>query len=541
MNLLDLREFEDNSVVETDLCIIGSGPAGLSIAKEFQGTNIDVWVLESGGLEDEPETQALYKIESIGAPRVIDQENIRTRIFGGSSHVWTGRCAPFDKVDFQHRDWVPYSGWPFPIEELTGCFERAGYNLGLGPHCYNERLWQLFRVKHPTPEMDEKLLKPTFWQFSRSPNQPGEPTRFGRDFSLDNAPNIRILLHANVTHINTNEEGTRLESVEVSTLERKIACVKAKAVILCCGGIENARIMLASNRFQPHGVGNQNDTVGRFLMDHPLCRIGHFELQQANQIRDRFGHYWLDTDKGRHTYLHGVSLAENVQRQDNLVKCSAYIEESDSSRDDPWEVVMRAKDSLSGRSTNTFSYQDSWKLLSHSLEIGQGMYRRVVKHRPQLRRVKQVELHCMLEQLPDPDSRLTLSEIKKDALGMPLSKINWKLSEVERQSVRRLSQLICQEFPRMGLPKPHLAEWINEEKDWVFNVIERAHPTGTTRISTDPKTGVVDLNCQVHGVKGLFIAGSSVFPTSGTANPTLMIIAMALRLADWLKGNYFKA
>lgn len=541
MNLLDLRDFEDNSVIQTDLCIVGSGPAGLSIAKEFQGTKVDVWVLESGGLKDEPETQALYEIESIGAPRVIDQQNIRTRIFGGSSHVWTGRCAPFDEIDFQRRDWMSYSGWPFPLEELSGCFERAGHNLGLGPHCYDERLWQLFRVKHPMPEMDGKLLKPTFWQFSRSPSQPGEPTRFGRDLTFENAPNIRILLHANVTHINTNGDGSHVESVEVTTLEKKVACVKAKVVILCCGGIENARLMLASNRYQPNGVGNQNDMVGRFLMDHVLCPIGYFDLKQANQIRDRFGHYWLDTEQGRHTYLHGVSLAKDVQRQENLVKCSAYIEEYDTSPDDPWEAVMRAKDFLSRKSINVFSYQDLRKLLSHSLEIGQGMYRRVAKHRPQLHRVKRVELHCMLEQLPDPESRLTLSETRKDSLGMPLSKIDWKISEVERRSAHRLGQIICQEFPRMGLPKPQLSEWINDEENWVFNVIERAHPTGTTRISTNPDAGVVDINCQVHGVQGLFIAGSSVFPTSGTANPTLMIIAMALRLADWLKVNYFKA
>src|SRR5271154_3878975 len=106
MKVFDLNQMESGSVVDTDLCIIDTGPAGLSIANELAGVNMRVLVLEGGGLEDEPESQALYEIESTGAPRVLDQEFLRRRILGGSSHVWTGRCAPFDPWDFELRSWI---------------------------------------------------------------------------------------------------------------------------------------------------------------------------------------------------------------------------------------------------------------------------------------------------------------------------------------------------------------------------------------------------------------------------------------------------
>jgi choline dehydrogenase-like flavoprotein len=124
---------------------------------------------------------------------------------------------------------------------------------------------------------------------------------------------------------------------------------------------------------------------------------------------------------------------------------------------------------------------------------------------------------------------------------MPLSKLDWRISEQERQTVRRLGQLICQELQRLGLPQPVLADWLDAQENWRSQFVDRAHPTGTTRMSVNPKEGVVDSNCQVHGVAGLFIAGSSVFPTTGHANPTLMLVALSIRLADWLKIHQFSA
>jgi choline dehydrogenase-like flavoprotein/predicted dehydrogenase len=538
MKIFDLNQMESGSVVATDLCIIGTGPAGLTIANELAGVGIRTLVLESGGLGDEPESQALYEIESTGAPRVLDQEILRRRILGGSSHVWTGRCAPFDPWDFERRSWIAGSGWPIGRDELEPYLERAAPYLGLAAGKYDESLWPRFRVNPPTPPLAGTALRPMFWQFSRRRSGGPGAAHFGQDWSNGNATNIEILLHANVTQINVDSDGGRFESVDVSSLGGKKARIKAKSAVLCCGGIENARLMLASNRVAPNGVGNDRDTVGRYLMDHINSTVGYFESGHSYDLRSRFGHYWLDDTSGRHLYLHGVGLNRDTQERDRLVNCHAYLEQIDEVQDDAWGALKRLRTSAkSGR----ISGSDAGHVLSHMGEISRGVYRRTVQHRGRLGAVKRIELHLMLEQAPDPESRVTLSADKKDALGMPLSSIHWKINETERITAKRMVELVGEEFVRLGLPLPLGVPALNDQDDWIGRCTEKAHPTGSTRMSSNPADGVVDVDSKVHGVSGLFVAGSSTFPTAGAANPTLMIVATAVRLADHLKAQSAKA
>jgi choline dehydrogenase-like flavoprotein len=529
MKIIDLNHVQDNAFLEADLCIVGSGPAGLSLANEFVGTDIRVLVLESGGLTDEPETDALYEIESTGWLREKNQSKIRRRILGGSSHIWTGRCVPFQPIDFERRSWMPYTGWPVSYQSYEPYFERAGKYLGLGPDRYDESLWESFKVDPPQPPLGNPSLEPRFWQFSkRSMNR--DSMRFGQDWVDADAPNIQILLHANVTHINLNSDGTCFDSVDVATLKGKRRRVKAGAMALCAGGIDNARLLLASNRVYSEGVGNRYDTVGRFLMDHISIAAGDFDPKNAYEVRSRFGGYWLDDANGRHRFLHGLGLSPEAQEKDRLVNCDAYLDEGMPGGEDPWGAFKRLT------SRRGFSRQDAGVLLRNLGEIGGGLYRRSVKHRPELGPVKKVNLELILEQVPDPESRVTLSADKKDALGMPLSSLHWKVSDTERRTAKRIVELICQEFDRLGLPAPHNVPQFDENSLFY----ERYHPTGTTRMSSSPRTGVVDENCQVHGVNGLFVSGSSVFPTAGSANPTLMIVATAVRLADHLKSRHLE-
>jgi choline dehydrogenase-like flavoprotein len=540
MQTEDLRNLAHNTIIETDLCIVGSGPAGLSIAKEFAGSNLQVWVLESGGMTEEADTQSLYKIENVGDPRRIEQDRIRSRIYGGTSRLWTGRCAPFSEEDYQRRAWIPYSGWPFDHTEVEPYLERAGENLGLGPNCYDERLWEQFKTAAPRKRPNANLLQPTYWQFSRGRKNPKEPSRFHRDIDLANAENIHVLLHANVTHLNTDAQGRQVESVEVSTLEHKKALVKAKAVVLACGGVENARLLLASNRIVPHGVGNQNDMVGRFLMDHPLCTIGLFDEKTSQEVRDCFGQYWLDRGKNRHVYLYGLSLSHHVQKKERLLRCDAFIEDQVATQGNYWAAIRRLKQALQHKKIDLKTYEDAMLALSSSWSISKDLHRRFVKHRPPLVKPERIELNCMLEQLPNPNSRVTLSPDQTDRLGMPLSRLDWKMDELELKTLQRMSQLTSQEFQRLGFPQPTVPEWLIQGDNWKRHATDKSHHTGTTRISANPSEGVVDENCQVHGVDNLFIAGSSVFSTVGTANPTLMIVALSIRLADWLQENQFR-
>lgn len=539
MKIFDLEKFSaDTSLVDTDLCIVGTGPAGLSIANEFAHENVRVLLLEGGGFDEEPETQSLYQIESAGGPRKIDQSAIRSRGLGGSSRIWTGRCAPFDQTDFEKRPWIGYSGWPLSRSDIDPYLERAGQALGLGPNCFDESLWSQFRVNRPLPPLNDKLLRPMFWQFSRSPRNQKTSVDFGRDLTNSKAENVQILLHANLTHINTSADGKRVESVDVQTLGGKSARIQSKALALCCGGVENARLLLASNRTVPQGLGNQNDLVGRFLMDHTDTKIWDLDEVSAQKLLSRFGIYWLDRLRDRHVFLHGIGLSQEIQKKDRLLNCHAYIDQFGVADDDPWSTALRMVRTLRSRNLSDESRQDARLLLQKSPEIARGVYRRL-KHRPQLQRAQKYELHFILEQKPDPLSRVTLSTDSRDALGMPLSRIDWIISGLERATARKMALLLHGEFGRLGLPAPDVPSWLDDDAEWIARCGEKAHPTGTTRMAVSAQVGVVDENCQVHGIEGLFVSGSSVFPTSGAANPTLMIVAISLRLSDWLKSTVF--
>jgi choline dehydrogenase-like flavoprotein len=157
-------------------------------------------------------------------------------------------------------------------------------------------------------------------------------------------------------------------------------------------------------------------------------------------------------------------------------------------------------------------------------------------HRPPIFQASRVDVYCLVEQEPDPSSRVTLSD-RVDGLGVPLSRVDWRVSERERTSIGRLAGLLAQELGGLGYASPEPAEWLEGGASWRENVIDRAHPIGTTRMADDPRAGVVDRNCRVHDTEGLFVAGSSTFPTAGHVNPTLTIVALAIRLADHLKAR----
>jgi choline dehydrogenase-like flavoprotein len=532
LNFFDLNLFEEE--IEADICIVGSGPAGLTIAGELIETGKSIWVIESGINGIDSKTQKLYQYENIGANRVASQDLIRIRSYGGTSSLWSGRVAVFSDIDFSKREWVDFSGWPIDRNDLEPYFERANEILGLGPNIYDGSLFDILKVKRTDLELNLDSLCSEFWQFSKSKSVKGEPTRFAKDFNPKDSDNLNILLNANLTNINTNSTASKIKSITVKSLDGKTKTIAAKTVVLCCGGIENARVLLASKSQSEKGVGNQNDMVGRFFMDHPYCELGEFDVQKSKKLIDRFGHYWLDDENGRHVFLHGLALSKEIQKKEKLLNCSAYLV-GDDDIDESWLIAKRFLMDIKALKFKASTLKDLISLLLNTNKIIDGFFRRYYKKRPPILQSKRIAIGCNVEQQPDPDSRITLSD-QKDLLGMPLARIDWKISEKERKSVIRMMDVISEEFSNLGLPVLQKAEWIYK-KDWKDNFYDVAHHIGSTRMSNEPEKGVVDKNCKVYGVEGLYIAGSSIFPTAGTANPTLMIVLMSLRLANHIKMN----
>jgi choline dehydrogenase-like flavoprotein/nucleoside-diphosphate-sugar epimerase len=531
MQIDDLRTMPSDVGIEADLCIVGSGPAGLTIAQELAGSGIRVLIIESGGLVRQPEADALDEIESVGVPRVREQWDLRNRIFGGSSHTWSGRCAPFDDIDYEERPWVPYSGWPIGAKDMVPFLDRTVpyLGLGLGSGFSGDGFWQATGQQRPRSDIDESLLRPFFWQISQDAATRFDFMRFGpRALNLP-APNVKAIVNATVTHINTDPAGSRVESLEIASPENQRRTVRTRTVVVCAGGIENARLLLASNRIVAAGLGNRHDMVGRFLMDHRRGEIGTFDPKASADIRDRFANYLYKSPNGTHSFIPGLALSSTIQRDEGLLNCAVWVNEV-RAPDDPWDALkrlVRRKGQL-GRDLGT---------VAANLDLlAQGVRRSLINHRGLPHKSARVELQCMIEQTPDPDSRITLGD-RKDRLGMPIIRIDWRISDQEQRTVRRAAQLVVQEFKRVGLTPPTLEEWARIDSPTPIDLPHIAHPTGATRMSSDPRFGVVDADCQVHGVDGLFVSGSSVFPTGSHANPTQLIVGMAIRLADKLKSR----
>jgi nucleoside-diphosphate-sugar epimerase/choline dehydrogenase-like flavoprotein len=486
-------------------------------------------MLESGGFMRSLEADALNEVENIGRPRVVDQWSVRNRIVGGSSHTWGGRCAPFDAIDLEERPWVPESGWPFEIGDLTPYLDRTAPYLGLaiGSGFSNERFWTLAGRTPPRSEPDPEVLLPFFWQFSRDDEEsyPYEYMRIGRHLANQLGPNVTLVAGATALRINPVESGRAVRSVEFAAPDGHRRTLSAGSVVLCCGAIENARILLSSDTVTPNGLGNDRDLVGRYFMDHSRGPVGSFEVVGSEALQKRFGRYNV---RG-HLFRAGLRLSPQIQRVERLLNCAAWLGEV-VAPDDPWDALRRAcrgKPQLPA---------DALAIVSNAGHIVRGLTDYFVERNGIPRKLEALDLDCMCEQRPDRDSRVMLSE-RRDRFGLRLSRIDWRIHEDEPRTMRRMAELVAEQFVRMGLPPLVFATWVHDGADFPPTIKDVAHPTGTTRMSEDPTKGVVDAQCCVHGVEGLYAAGASVFPTVSHCNPTQMIVALALRLADHLKAR----
>jgi len=523
---LTLRERADGfALTECDVCIVGSGPAGSTLARELSGTPLRVVLLESGGFERHAQSDDLDIIDNVGRPRAV-QWTVRNRIVGGSSHTWGGRCAPFDNIDYVQRSWIPHSGWPIGPGDLEQYLERSAVHLGLayGLGFTDHRFWTIAGRDPPGQDPDPAKLLPFFWQFSRDDKEsyPYEYMRFGRHLASRIGPNVTLVAGATAMRVHTDDSGRAVQSVEFTDPQGRRHTVSATTVALCAGGIENARVLLSSDSKSAAGLGNGRDLVGRYLMDHLRGPVARFEVAGSQALQKRFGRYNL-----RNRFFRaGLRLSPDLQESERLLNSAVWLGEALAS-DDPWDAIRRL---LSGRPRAI----DAVTIVSNADILLQSIKTHFVERNGVTRKLSELSLECMVEQQPDPDSRVTLSD-QHDELGMRRPRINWRSHHDEARTMHRTAEVVVEQFARLGLPTPTIAEWVKDRAPIPDSFVDVAHPTGTTRMSDNPGTGVVDRNSQVYGVSGLYVGGSSVFPTVGHCNPTQMIVALAIRLADTIK------
>lgn len=546
---LDLKTLPDDHRIDCDLCIVGGGAAGISIAREFMNSGVRVCVIESAEEYDD-KSQKLYagaKQPSRKRARSIENGvhygalalHSRLRFFGGSTNHWGGYCSPLNPEDLTARDWIPDSGWPIAWRELERHYPRAQALCEIGPYIYGDALW---RHTNAQPyDFDPAKLVHNFYQFS-------PPTRFGDRYGqeLKRSRNVTVLFNANATRISLTANTAAAESIDVKSLTGKKARIHARHFVLACGGIENARLMLASNNIATAGVGNGRDLVGRYFMDHLYDSVGSLLVsERPERFLAQYGE--ITPTSRRHPLSKPANAPEAVRfqaamspsaeyrRKNRTAAVSLFVRGDWSRVDEGVRAVYEAieSDSVPASEAQGGYILDILRNLDTALpEIKSVVQGKKAKHLP--------VLFAVAEQAPNRASRITLGG-EKDALGEPRAQIDWRLSELDKRTFAQMPDLLAGEFGRLRIGRVHKAVWLDDEAPYLYRgdfsrILEPGrHHSGTTRMSHDPSKGVVDADCQVFGVGNLSIAGSSVFPTIGAANPTLTIIALALRLADHLK------
>jgi choline dehydrogenase-like flavoprotein len=512
----DARKLENGALIEGDICIVGAGAAGISIALEFLNTPYKVIFLEGGGFEYDERIQELYDGKTTGQP-YYPIKSSELHYFGGTTGHWGGMCSLFDPIAFQKRSWVDKSGWPFTQETLLPYYKRASPNLDIGEYQFDYNYWQ---KKDPTLvalPFDENVFWTKIWKFSR-------PTRFGKKYkdTIVNAKNIHLYTYANLVDITANENLSEIKSVTIKNYTGKTQQVTAKYFILACAGIQNPRLLLAANKQAPKGIGNGNDLVGRYFMEHLDLRSAELWLREKNELR-----LYMNVNPRIHGELAVMPKKQEEFEILNGIVCFTPLAIANKTL--PYIQTWKHSDP---REDRTQAAIPKYKQIYHSIK---GFFESFnSEDSSDIPRAFQINIR--LEQAPNPLSRVTLSA-EKDELGMPRAALNWAFTSNEKRSMRKIYEIIGQQAGATGVGRVRLKEELWDEKDDTMPASTSGgwHHMGTTRMNEDPKQGVVDGNCKVHGIQNLFIAGSSCFPTGAGVNPTFTIVALSIRLADHIK------
>ena len=532
--LIDMRGVADGRSLVTTVCIIGAGVAGITLARELEKQGIDTCVLESGGLTADDATRDLARGEAVGFDYQF-ADGCRGRFLGGSSNCWGGWCRPLDAWDFEPRDWIPLSGWPFGLDELDPWYRKAHEVLKLGPVNFEPQFWEQAIARQDVRRLPLSTgdVRDTISQFS-------PPVRFGREYrhELARARFVRVFLYANVTQIMPDPLCTRIERLSIRTLTGRQATVSARWFVLATGGIENARLLLASNQVATDGLGNAHGLVGRYFMDHPRMLKGSIHWVPAwsrNKLYDIKYNYMNRAVSAHGTKIAAqLALTRKAQEREQLLNarlsfCSEFPGEGSAGA----QALFRLKQSLLKKD------QPGWRLSGDLLTMARDPlntfsygFTRFFHPRAM---IKKVSFQVIIEPAPDADSRVTLSVDQRDALGIPRVRVDWRLSDLVKHTADRTLSLIANELQVTKLARVDVGPSI-QVHGWPSTMEKEGtwHHMGTTRMHDHPRYGVVNRDGKVHGLANLYVAGSSVFPTAGANFPTITITALSLRLASHL-------
>lgn len=513
--IIDAGSVPSGETIEADLCIVGAGPAGLTLARQFIGTEHRVYLFESGDKAIDSRARDLADGENRGDP-YFPMAEARARVLGGSSYMWDEwvRARPLDPIDFRRRSWVPDSGWPFELETIEEFYPRAHEILGLGDFDYDVDT----RSTLPQGFEPGDEVVPVVFRYSNT----FDFEKMVRE--IDASSNVCLVLNGNVLELEPAPDGSAVREAVVSSALPQRFRVGARIFVLAAGGIDNARLLLASRSVSSSGLANSSGLVGSHFMEHPTMRRGR--ILQKDGWSDQPGSFERVAQDGIGLRV-ALAPSETLMERAGILNAMALITAStEVGTSEAFRSMAIVRDALRGNNT--------------SGEVAVGHVLGLVRHPKEALRALQarsggspdaLQLSFTVEQAPGTGSRVGLSD-ELDAFGQPRAFLKWVVGEQERRTVRMFQEAIDRMLAVSGLGR---VDGLLGDEFPARRFRGEWHQLGTTRMAASPRRGVVDADCRAHDVPNLFVAGGSVFPTVGYANPTLTILAFCLRLSRKLE------
>jgi choline dehydrogenase-like flavoprotein len=539
--------------IEADVVIIGSGPAGIVVALELAAAGQEVIVVEAGGDHFSRSSQAIYRAETVSPEAHGQVDMFRRRMLGGSSTLWGGRCIPFDPIDFEARPWLRHARWPVSYEEVARFYPKALE--------YAEAGEPLFDAGSALPGSPAALapgvtsgdvVLDRIERFSR-------PSDFARAHGqqLRTAPGLRLYYNAPVEHILTHSDGNHAAGVRLRVGNRSVE-IAATRVVIAAGGLETVRLLLASDEARSCGLGNERELVGRFYQCHLEGEIGtiafparatesRIDYQRATDGTYCRRYLWLSPEAQRRDKLAGLVLRPshaNIVDPNHRdpVLSAMYLTKSLIVREYARKMTSLeavARDGYKGGQIGYYSAHLRNVILGSPrlAAFGVDWTRRRILASRKLPSVVLVDrrarypIDVNAEQEPNPDSRITLGG-ERDALGMRRLRIDWRTTADDHHRLAEGMRVIQRAIEPSGTVRIEFGPDL--ESLTARRVPVGGHHIGTARMARDASTGVCDANAELFETRGLFIAGAAALATSSFANPTLVLLALALRLAEHL-------
>lgn len=547
--LIDSSSVATSAVIEADICIIGAGPAGISVAREFIGSSLRVVLLESGNFEDDRHIQELgqgaVNSQYFGANALAVG---RKRRFGGTPNSWAyttepgdgrryARCLPPEALDFESHADEPSLCWPVSFDQLRPSFEKAQNVWNGGRFDYEVDAWAcgLRPIETPNGQLSTRICQ----------HGPNDVFILRYRDDLLSADNLDVYITCTAVALGSKGNSGEVHNLVVAGSDGRTFSVVARTYILACGGVENVQLLLSSEMTQPGKRGNRHDNIGRYVTDHPEFRMGYI-LPTDSDVYEKIALYDIRR-VGRQMVSGFLTISTEVKRSEKLLNMSVALTPQRAGFGTGAHLAMESlAASIRRRQASPRIFADIWSIVSSPFDAVAFLRNRKTENYSEYRggwsrpdadrqQFRRIELWSAFEQTPQRDNRLSLTS-DRDWLGRNTLQFDHCWSKVDRENIQRSMTIFTEQIEAAGLGC--VQRWADLEGHSRPRFRGLHHPMGGTRMHVDPRLGAVDEDCLVHGLSNVYVAGSSVFTTGvGYANPTLTLLALAMRLADHLKAS----